>query len=99
MFFEREFRAFDRTRHYRFIEFGPGHALQNKLKSYPFLEYRSADLYFRNVDDRVDITDMRAYGDQSVDAFLCSHVLEHVREDHRRCASSAASSSPAASES
>lgn len=83
LFFEREFRAFDRTRRYRFIEFGPGHALQKKLRSCPFLEYRSADLYFRNVDDRVDITDMRAYGDQSVDAFLCSHVLEHVREDHQ----------------
>jgi SAM-dependent methyltransferase len=83
LFFEREFRAFDSARRYRFIEFGPGHALQRRLRSYPFLAYRSADLYFRNVDDRVDITDMRAYADESIDTFLCSHVLEHVREDRQ----------------
>jgi SAM-dependent methyltransferase len=83
LFFDREFRTFDHSRRHRFIEFGPGNALQKKLRSYPFLEYRSADLYFRNVDDRIDITDMRAYGDQSVEAFLCSHVLEHVREDRQ----------------
>ncbi len=83
LFFDAEFQAFDRTRRYRFIEFGPGNALQKKLRSYPFLDYRSADLYFRNVDDRVDVTDMRAYGNGTVDAFLCSHVLEHVREDRK----------------
>jgi len=35
------------------------------------------------VDDRLDITDMRAYADGSVDFFLCSHVLEHVPEDRK----------------
>jgi predicted SAM-dependent methyltransferase len=35
------------------------------------------------VDDRVDIADMRIYEDDSVDFFICSHVLEHVPHDRQ----------------
>ena len=45
--------------------------------------YRTADLFMEGADDRVDITDMRAYGDGSVDFFICSHVLEHVADDRK----------------
>ncbi|HTU19595.1 MAG TPA: methyltransferase domain-containing protein [Gemmataceae bacterium] len=47
------------------------------------LTYRTADLYAEGVDDRLDITDMKAYADGSLDFFICSHVLEHVREDRK----------------
>jgi len=75
------FRAFDPGRRYRLIEFAPGEGLAMLFKRYPFVDYRSADLYRTDVHDRVDITDMRIYADASVDVFLCSHVLEHVRDD------------------
>jgi len=76
------FGGFDPRRRYRLIEFAPA-GLPILFKRYPFIEYRSADLYRGDVDDNVDITDMRIYADRSVDVFLCSHVLEHVSEDRK----------------
>jgi SAM-dependent methyltransferase len=77
------FRGFDPSRRYRLIEFAPGEGLHTLVKRYRFLEYRSADLHRNDVDDKVDITEMRTYADRSVDVVLCSHVLEHVPEDRR----------------
>jgi SAM-dependent methyltransferase len=45
--------------------------------------YRTADLHAKGVEDQLDITDMKIYADGSVDFFVCSHVLEHVREDRK----------------
>ena len=45
------------------------------------MHYRSADLFQDNVDDKVDITDMNIYDDESFDIFICSHILEHVEDD------------------
>lgn len=45
--------------------------------------YRTADLLAENVDDRVDIADLRAYESGQFAFFICSHVLEHVPDDGR----------------
>lgn len=66
-----------------FIEFAPSLAIGGLIKSYPRVEYRSADFFRADVDDRVDITNMTCYKSNSVDAYLCSHVLEHVEEDKK----------------
>jgi SAM-dependent methyltransferase len=85
LYFDRVVPTLDRTRRYRLVEFapGPGRALQRKLTAHSAIDYRSADLMLQTVDDRLDITDMRAYADASVDFFLCSHVLEHVPDDRK----------------
>jgi len=83
LYLAEAFRAFDPRRRYRLIEFAPGPGLPALFKRYPFVDYRSADLYRADVHDTVDITDMRIYADRSVDVFLCSHVLEHVSDDRK----------------
>ena len=45
------------------------------------IRYRTADLLAENVDDRVDITDLRSYESDQFTFFICSHVLEHVPDD------------------
>jgi SAM-dependent methyltransferase len=86
LYLDGAFRTFDKTRRYRLVEFAPSRGLQRKLKSYPFIDYRSADLFRQTIDDHIDLCDMRAYVDGSVDVLLCSHVLEHVSDDRKAMA-------------
>ena len=63
------------------VEFAPSLALSMWLRTDKSVSYRSADLYRPNVDDKIDITNMPEYKDNSIDMFLCSHVLEHISND------------------
>lgn len=84
MYFRKEFAKLDKAKKYRFIDFAPETgSLANYIKSQPFLDYRSADLFMPNVDDTVDLQDMKIYADNSVDYFICSHMLEHVPDDRK----------------
>lgn len=67
----------------RVVEFAPSAPLATYLRSRDDFQHRTADLMMDGVDDVVDITDMPMYGDDSVDFFVCSHVLEHVSDDGR----------------
>jgi SAM-dependent methyltransferase len=66
-----------------FIDFAPATSLSNFIKGLGFKNYRTADLYMKHVDDKVDLTNMNVYKDQSIDAFLCSHILEHIPDDRK----------------
>ena len=83
LYLDGVFRSLDHGRRHRMVEFAPSGALKKKLKSYPFIEHRGADLYRKTVADNVDITDMRIYPDNSRDLFLCSRILEHVEDDRK----------------
>jgi len=71
----------DTNKKYTFIDFAPVPPLAQIIKSYRFINYRSADLFMPDVDDHVDIMDMKIYKNNSVDMFLCAHILEHVTDD------------------
>ena len=79
LFLKEKLAKTDQSVRFKFIDFAPS-GVSAFIKSHPFVEYRSADLNGK-ADDLIDITDMPAYASDSVDAFLCSHVLEHVTDD------------------
>ena len=83
IYLDEVFAGFDRNRRYRLIEFAPGDGLRRIFARYPFIDYRSADLSRKDVDERVDLTEMTVYHDRSIDVLLCSHVLEHVPDDRK----------------
>ena len=65
---------------YNLVDFGPSLGFSNWLKKQDKIKYRSADLFLKDVDDKVDITDMQLYKDGQFDIFICSHILEHVND-------------------
>jgi SAM-dependent methyltransferase len=66
-----------------FVEFAPIPALTKRIRDLlPDWNLRTADLYDHQADDKIDICDMKKeYPSNQYDFFLCSHVLEHVRDD------------------
>jgi SAM-dependent methyltransferase len=64
----------------RLIHFAPEAALSKKLRSLGFFRYETADLLMNDVDHKVDMMGLPFHAD-SVDFFICSHVLEHVPSD------------------
>jgi SAM-dependent methyltransferase len=65
----------------KLVDFAPTNSLSRFLRAR--FDYRSADLFSPAADDRVDLEDMAIYADGRFDAFICSHVLEHVRDDRK----------------
>jgi SAM-dependent methyltransferase len=73
----------DTSKEVKFLDFAPSKPLRKYLLKRKNIKYRSADLMMKNVDDQVDITDMKQYKDSSFDFFICSHIIEHVDSDVR----------------
>jgi len=67
------------------VDFGPSQQLAAFVRRHiaKQVQYRTADLLTENVDDHVDITNLQSYASDQFDFFICSHVLEHVRDDRK----------------
>jgi SAM-dependent methyltransferase len=70
--------GFERGR--KLIHFAPEGALSGRIRRLGAFDYRTADRSMPGTDDRIDLT-ATPYADRSVDAFICSHVLEHIPDD------------------
>lgn len=64
------------------LEIAPSGALQRYLnRSWGKSNLYTADLFMEGVDYPMDIQNMQSISDQTFDFFVCSHVLEHVKDD------------------
>lgn len=63
------------------VEFAPVKPLGQMIKKLGVFKIRTADLFLKEADDKVNLEDMTLYPDEVFDCFICSHVLEHVSDD------------------
>jgi SAM-dependent methyltransferase len=65
----------------KFLHIGPEPALSSKLAHIPHLDYTSADLEDPRVMVKIDLCAL-PFPDCGFDWIYCSHVLEHIVNDH-----------------
>ncbi|MFO8182600.1 MAG: methyltransferase domain-containing protein [Candidatus Aegiribacteria sp.] len=77
-FLERETDIFSSET--RLLHFAPESFLADRFRKYRNIEYVTADLSMARVSARLDITSL-PFENDSFDALICNHVLEHVMDD------------------
>ena len=64
----------------RLLHFAPEPSLQHIFEKHKNIQYLTADLYQADVMEKIDITRIQ-YPENSFDAIICNHVLEHIPDD------------------
>lgn len=69
---------------FRLLQIAPAPSISHWIETYcPQVEYETTDLLMEDVTFQSDVMDMKEIADETYDVILCSHVLEHVRDDRK----------------
>ena len=72
----------DEERPVKLLHFAPEPSFTKFFETYSNIEYLSVDLDKTKAMRREDITDL-TFADETFDMIFCSHVLEHIEDDHK----------------
>jgi len=68
----------------RLLNIEPSQTMERWIRlNASYFEYESTDLFMNGVTFKSDLQDMNMVADETYDVFLCSHILEHVRDDRK----------------
>ncbi len=82
IYLDRVWPSFANGRAKLLMDFAPAYPLSRKIRKFPSIDYRSADLSRADVQNHIDLTAI-PYPDDSIDAFICSHIFEHIPDDRK----------------
>jgi SAM-dependent methyltransferase len=83
LYFSRVMKDLPLDTSFSLLDIAPSRPLKDFLLKFPNIKYLSADKYMQGVDIIADIMNMITIQSGSFDAFICSHVLEHVGDDKK----------------
>jgi O-antigen biosynthesis protein len=65
------------------LDFAPTKGFRNWVKKNYDCKYVTTDLFLDDVDVKTDIENMDVFADGSFDFVICSHIMEHVKNDQQ----------------
>jgi SAM-dependent methyltransferase len=78
LFLQNETTLFSKP--HKLLHFAPEQAFYKRFKALENIDYMTTDLNSPLADVKADITNL-PFEDESFDAILCNHVLEHIKDD------------------
>lgn len=67
----------------KILQFAPSNAVDNFLKDRENAGYDTCDLFMEGVSYQADIQNLDMIEEKAYDIWICSHVLEHVKDDRK----------------
>lgn len=68
----------------RVLQIAPAASISSWItKQCPQIMYETTDLYMKGVSYQANLMDMNMVHEETYDLIICSHVLEHVRDDRK----------------
>jgi SAM-dependent methyltransferase len=83
LYLEERLSQYDPSGKIKLLDIAPTAGLRSFIDKDKRITHHTADLFMEGVDFKLDITDMPQIGNEEYDIFICSHVLEHVTDDHK----------------